>query len=186
MVRVGACVLTGRRAYSRTGLNALKARVKVRGLHAIDRRTAAARALLAWRSELLADLGGEETVSAQQMALVDMAVRTRLYVDSLDVWIMEQESLVNRKRKSVLPVLRERQQLVDSLARILGQLGLERKAKPIPALAQYIAEKYQGEGSAKPELESKSEGNPRLGGRRGGRARQSSYRPRQPARLPER
>ena len=75
-----------------------------------------------------------------------MTVRTRLYVDSLDAWMMEQESLVNRKRKSVLPVLRECQQLVDSLARILGQLGLERKAKPIPALAQYIAEKYQGGG----------------------------------------
>ena len=102
------------------------------------------------------------------MALVDMAVRTRLYVDSLDAWIMEQQTLVNRKKKSVLPVLRERQQLVDSLARILGQLGLERKAKPVPVLAQYIAEKYQGEGSAKPEPESKPEGSPRLVGRRGG------------------
>ena len=99
---------------------------------------------------------------------------------------MEQESLVNRKRKSVLPVLRERQQLVDSLARILGQLGLERKAKPIPVLAQYIAEKYPGNRSAMPERENKSEGNPRLGGRRSGRGLQSSYRPPQPARLLER
>ncbi len=107
--------MTDRRPYSRHGLNALKAQVKVRGLQAIDRRTAAAQALVAWRRELLSDLGGEESVSAQQMALVDMAVRTRLYVDSLDAWLMEQESLVNRKRKSVLPVLRERQQLVDSL-----------------------------------------------------------------------
>ena len=178
--------MTDRRPYSRHGLNALKAQVKVRGLQAIDRRTAAAQALVAWRRELLADLGGEEDVSAQQMALVDMTVRTRLYVDTLDAWLMGQPSLVNHRKKAVLPVLRERQQLVDSLARILGQLGLERKAKPIPALAQYIAEKYQGEGSAKPELESKSEGNPRLGGRRGDRGRQSSYRPRQPARLPER
>ncbi len=42
----------------RTGLNALKARVKVRGLAAIDKRTAAARALLDWRRELLVDLRG--------------------------------------------------------------------------------------------------------------------------------
>ena len=95
--------MTESRPYSRHGLNVLKARVKVRGLAAIDMRTAAAQALVAWRRELLSDLGGEESVSAQQMALVDMAVRTRLYVDSLDAWIMEQESLVNRKRKSVLP-----------------------------------------------------------------------------------
>ena len=135
--------MTERRPYSRHGLNALKARVMVKGLHAIDKRTAAAQALVAWRRELLADLGGEESVSAQQMALVDMVVRTRLYVDSLDAWLMEQESLVNWKRKSVLPVLRERQQLVDSLARILGQLGLERKAKPVPALSEYLESKYQ-------------------------------------------
>jgi hypothetical protein len=36
----------------------------VRGLQAIDRRTAAAQDLLAYRKELLADLGGETTVSA--------------------------------------------------------------------------------------------------------------------------
>ena len=139
-----------RRSYSRHGLNVLKARVKVRMcLAAIDMRTAAAQALVAWRCELLSDLGGEESVSAQKMALVDMAVRTRLYVDSLDAWIMEQESLVNRKRKSVLPVLRERQQLVDSLGRILGQVGLEKKAKPVPALGEYLEEKY-GDGKADP------------------------------------
>ncbi len=151
--------MTERRPYSRHGLNSLKAQVKVRGLQAIDMRTAAARALLAWRNELLTDMGGEESVSAQQMALVDMVVRTRLYVDSLDAWLMEQESLVNWKRKSVLPVLRERQQLVDSLARILGQLGLERKAKPVPALAEYISERYMGNeqrDSSAPEPESKS------------------------------
>ncbi len=132
-----------RRTYSRTGLHALKARVKVRGLAAIDMRTTAAQALIAWRSELLTDLGGEEIVSAQQLALVEMATRTRLYVDSLDAWLMEQSSLVNRRKKAVLPVLRERQQLVDSLARILGQLGLERKAKPVPALSEYLETKYQ-------------------------------------------
>jgi len=70
--------MTERRSYSRHGLNVLKARVKVRGLAAIDKRTAAARALITWRSELLADLGGAETVSAQQLALVEMAVRTRM------------------------------------------------------------------------------------------------------------
>ena len=144
--------MTAGRPYSRHGLNVLKARVKVRGLAAIDMRTAAAQALVAWRCELLSDLGGEESVSAQQMALVDMAVRTRLYVDSLDAWIMEQESLVNRKRKSVLPVLRERQQLVDSLGRLLGQVGLEKKAKPVPALGEYLEERYGG-GKADPSRE---------------------------------
>jgi hypothetical protein len=46
---------TGRRAYSRQGLNARKARVKVRGLQPIDQHTVAAQALLGWRRELVAD-----------------------------------------------------------------------------------------------------------------------------------
>ncbi len=54
---------------------------------------------------------------------------------------MEQESLVNRKRKSVLPVLRERQQLVDSLGRILpgcleGHTG--RIATPIRSEVRHL------------------------------------------------
>jgi hypothetical protein len=100
---------------SRHGLRALKARVTVRGLQALDHRTVAARGLLAWRSDLVDDLGGEAEVSAQQMALVEAAVRTRLYVEHLDAWIMEYGSLVNARRRSVHPVVRERQQLVDSL-----------------------------------------------------------------------
>lgn len=133
--------MTERRAYSRHGLNVLKARVKVRGLTSIDRRTAAARALLAWREELLADLGGREAVSAQQFTLVELATRTKLYVDSLDAWIVEQHSLVNARKRAVLPVVRERQQLVDSLVRILTSLGLERRAKPVPNLRDYIAQR---------------------------------------------
>ena len=147
--------MTAHRTYSRHGLNALKVRVKLRGFTAVDRRTVAAQALFAWRNELLTDLGGEGNVSAQQMALVEMAVRTRLYVEHLDFFLMQQESLVNRKKKAVLPVLRERQSLVDSLSRLLGQLGLERKAKPVPALSEYLEARYSGNGSesAVPEPE---------------------------------
>ena len=44
----------------------------------------------------------------------------------------------------MLPVVRERQQLADSLARYMTTLGWERKAKPIPALLEYVRDKYQG------------------------------------------
>lgn len=134
--------MTPTRFPSRHGLNALKARVKVRGLQVIDRRTAAAQALFAWRKELLEDLGGEGAVSAQQMALVEAAVRTRLYVDHLDAWIMDHGSLVNAKRRGVYPVVKERQALVDSLARLLSLLSLERKAKPDVDLQTYLAQRY--------------------------------------------
>jgi hypothetical protein len=132
-----------RRPYSRTGLNALKAVVKIRGLSAIDRRTLAGRALVAWRAELIEDLGGDMTVSAQQRAVVDLAVRTKLFVDSLDAWLMEQPSLILKRRRSVLPVLVERQRLADSLTRMLGQLGMERRAKPGPDLRTLLAGKAE-------------------------------------------
>ncbi len=129
---------------SRHGLNALMARVKVRGLAAIDGRTVAARALLDWRTDLVADLGGEAAISAQQRALVEVATRSKLYIDHLDAFLMEQQSLVNARRKAVLPVLRERQTLADSLARILAQLGLERRHAPAKSLQDVIAEIHAG------------------------------------------
>jgi len=133
---------------SRAGLNALKARVRVRGLQAIDKRTAAARALLAWRDELLAALGGDDRVSPQERTLVDLAVRTRLYVESIDAWIMQQPSLVLSRKRSVLPVLKERQALADSLARLLGQLGLQRRAREVPTLKEYLD--TRGDGAPDP------------------------------------
>jgi hypothetical protein len=134
---------------TRTGLNALKARVRVRGLQAIDRRTAAARALLGWRDDLVGALGGEDAVSPQQLVLEDLAVRTKLYVDAVDAWIVEQPSLVLARKRSILPVVRERQVLADSLARLLGQLGLERRMKQVPTLRAYLASKAVGTDSVK-------------------------------------
>ena len=76
------------------------------GLSAIDRRTHGARALVDWRRALLiAGLGGHVVLSAQQMALVEVATRTRLYVDHLDAWLMAQRSLINAKKRAAHPIL---------------------------------------------------------------------------------
>jgi hypothetical protein len=130
--------MTARRPYSRHGLHVLKAKVKVAGLVALDGRTAAAQALLDWRRSLIADLGGATTISAQQCALIEVATRTRLYIDHLDAFLLGQRSLVNAKRKAVLPVLKERQTLADSLARILAQLGLERRKPSAQSLDEVL------------------------------------------------
>src|SRR5262249_42850559 len=121
------------------------------GLQAINQRTSGRSGLPSGGVE---DLGGEAAVSAQQMALVEAAVRTRLYVDSLDAWILEHGSLVNARRRSLHPVVRERQQLVDSLARLLSLLGLERRPPKAVDLTAYLRERYggaQGSGSQPPD-----------------------------------
>jgi hypothetical protein len=116
--------------------------VAVRGLAAIDRRTTAARALLDWRRELLDDLGGEPRISAARLALVDVAVRTRLYLDHIDAFLMAQPSLIVKRarlRGRLLPLVEQRQRLAESLARLLGQLGLERRTPEPLDLREYLA-----------------------------------------------
>jgi hypothetical protein len=71
----------------------------VEGLVAVDKRGASARLLVDWRRDLVADLGGESAVTAQQRALVEVITRTKLYVDHLDAFLMAQRSLVNKKNK---------------------------------------------------------------------------------------
>ncbi len=112
-------------------------------MHALDRRTKAARELLRWRAELVTDLGGEEAVTTQQLAVIDLSVRTKLLLDSVDAWLLTQPSLINKRKKSLLPVVQQRQHLADSLSRYMAQLGLERRAKPALSLADYIATKRE-------------------------------------------
>ena len=111
------------------GLTTLKRAVNGIGNRAklIDKRTVTGRALAKWRNDLIADLGGD--ISTQQSALVDLAVKSKLILDSIDAWLLIQPSLVNARKKSLLPVVRERQALADGLARYLAQLGLHRQQR---------------------------------------------------------
>jgi len=114
-------------------LNVLKKAAKSLGGRVIDQRTTLGKALAQWRKELIEDLGGPEAVSTQKQALIDLAVRTKLLLDSIDTWLLKQPSLVNARRRAILPVVLQRQNLAESLARSLTQLGLERRTKTIAA-----------------------------------------------------
>jgi hypothetical protein len=131
---------TTRSTSQRHGLTRLKAAVRGLGSRVVDRRTTLGKALAEWRQELTQDLGGPDAVSTQQRAIVDLAVRTKFLLDSIDAWLLTQPSLVNKRTRSLLPVVRERQQLADSLSRYLQTLGLERRARPAKTLAEVIEE----------------------------------------------
>src|SRR5262249_42655239 len=85
---------------------------------------------------------GEAALSTQQRALVDVIVRQKLLLESVDAWLLMQPSLVNGRKRALLPVVRERQGLADSLTRYLAQLGLERRAVPIPSLDDYLRQRH--------------------------------------------
>lgn len=130
------------RHYAKHGLTTLKQAVKGLGGRVIDRRTTLGKALAKWRGDLIQDLGGKEAISTQQEALVDLAVKSKLILDSIDAWLLTQRSLINARKRSLLPAVRERQQLADGLARYLGQLGLERRTKEVPSLTEYLNTRY--------------------------------------------
>ena len=112
-------------------------RIKLAGFSAIDRRTAAARATLAFKHELIAALGGEAGLSPQRRKLIDLAARASLLLDHVDAWLCQQRSLVNARAKTLLPVLVQRQAIADHLTRLLDKLGLDRvsqKAGPTSAV----------------------------------------------------
>jgi hypothetical protein len=123
------------------GVSTLKQAVSTLGSRTIDRRTAVGKALAAWRAELLADLGGIDSVTTQELALIEEAVKTKLILDSIDAWLLSQPSLINKRTRSVLPVVRDRQALVATLRALLGDLGLGRRGKPMPALGEYLAQR---------------------------------------------
>jgi hypothetical protein len=123
----------------KAGYFAAKRALQKFSTHAIDGRTRAARALDGFRNDILRDLGGPEAVSQQERVIVDLAVRTHFMVQSLDSYLLGLGSLVNKRKRSVWPVVRERVMLADSLARYMGQLGLQRREKPVPDIRTYLS-----------------------------------------------
>ena len=119
----------GNRYAEKHGLTTLRDAATRLGSRAIDGRSALSYALKKWRRELVNDLGGEDSISTQQAALIDLTVKSKLLLDSIDTWLLTQPTLINKRKKSLLPVVLQRQQLADGFARYLTQLGLERRHK---------------------------------------------------------
>ena len=132
---------TAKRSYQKHGLCLLKRAVKELGNRSIDRRTSVGKALAEWRAEILQDLGGEEAVSARCRAVLDVAVTTKLLLGGIDNWLLRQPSLVNARKRCLFPVVLQRQQLADALARYMTALGLERRSKGVMNLKSYLAER---------------------------------------------
>jgi hypothetical protein len=138
---------TGRTS-ERHGLFSMKRAVRELGDRALDGRTSVAKALAEWKAELIDDLGGRQAISTQQNAIIDLAVKTKLMLDSVDAWLLTRSSIVDKRRRALLPIVRERQQLADAISRYLQVLGLERRSKPAVDLQSYVAIHYGAEQPA--------------------------------------
>jgi hypothetical protein len=116
------------------GLYAMRRTLSTLTTTRLDGRSAVAIAAKRFREDLIADLGSDP--SRAQLTIVEAAARSWLLLTSVDDWLQRQPSIVNAKKRTLLPVVMQRQALADSLLRHLTALGLERKAKPVPDIRQ--------------------------------------------------
>jgi len=132
---------TKKRPYQRHGLYAVQEALKTIGNSDgwVDRLGPVGTQLKAWQASIIADLGGIDNISAMELSIVELATRTYLMLESIDRFLLEQSSLVNKSRRQVFPVVLQRQALADALAKYMGQLGLKRRAKPAKSLADVLA-----------------------------------------------
>jgi hypothetical protein len=147
-----------RRPYSRHGFHALKRRVAVAGLDAVDRRYAGGRELVAWWEEQIAHLGGRDVITHPELTLVKRAGVLEVLIRQAEAEFLERGVQVGRRRSPrPHPLLPEYRGLVREQREILTQLGLERRAQKVPDLRSYM------EDPSKPwnvRARAESEGTP--------------------------
>ncbi len=47
-------------------------------------------ALRKWKADLIQDLGGDGSILMQQESLIELAVRSKIILDSIDAWLLTQ------------------------------------------------------------------------------------------------
>jgi hypothetical protein len=110
----------------------------------LDGRSAVAVAVRTWKADIRRDLGGDLTRA--QETILEAAAQSWVILSSLDDYIARQPSLVTKKRQ-VVPVVLQRMQIADSLARHLERLGLDRRAQEVTDLAAYVAQRTPASAS---------------------------------------
>ena len=65
---------------------------------------------------MTSDLGGKDQLSQAQMILVDDVARLTFWIDSIDGWLLTLESVVNKRKRALVPVIKERTALVETRA----------------------------------------------------------------------
>ena len=115
----------------------------LKGLSAVNRRTKAAREIVKWRADLVAELGGESGMTLARLTRIETLVRTKLICEHLDAQLLEYATLFSRKRGTLRPhmraILTERNRMADALERGLAALGASRtKGTILPSLDDLV------------------------------------------------
>ncbi len=119
----------------------------------IDKRTTAGKNLIASKNGLIKDCGGEAQVDTMQRILIQNQSVLQACVSHLSAYLLEQPSLVDKRRKTVIPALLQLKELNDAVTRNLQLLNQTRGEKPAlgrrettltPEVASKIVEEIYG------------------------------------------
>jgi hypothetical protein len=125
----------------------LKAALKRRGLRALDGRSSLARNVAAWRAEVIQDLGGD--LSRAEATVLDMAAAGVAVLHVVDAWIgAHPEQIVNGRKRSVAPVVRERIAVAAHVKDLLVTLGIRRRPPPTKTLMEVLRERDEAKQKA--------------------------------------
>src|SRR5262245_41464041 len=129
-----------KRAYQQHGLTALTRTRSAPTLRELDGRSSLALELKAERQELIAALGGSSDISPQELAIIEMIAQKRIRRKPIQEWaLLNRDALFNRRKRSLAPIALQLEQLEESEVRLLKELGLKRRARQVPSLADYMA-----------------------------------------------
>ncbi len=118
--------------------------LQIRGLEALDPASPIYAAVAERRQAIIADLGGQASVTEAQRMLVEHALWNEVLIQSVTAWLAQRRSIVSYRSRALLPVVMQRKELVREQRELLATLGLSRKAKA-KTLDQYVQERYGGD-----------------------------------------
>jgi hypothetical protein len=129
----------------------LKQAVKELGARALDGRTALAKELAEERRALIQALGGDTEVSPQEMAIIEMIAQKRIRRKPVAQWaLLNRDRLFDRRKKTMVPLALQLDQMEDAEVRLLKELGLKRRAKQVTSLHDYLTGKEKQQQSTSP------------------------------------
>lgn len=138
-----------RREYRKHGGNALAAALKAQGLDGLDGRLTLVREARQWAADYAEGRGGEAQQGPGWTELLKLATVKHVMAEHVGGVLLAQPGwIVNRRRRQLSQLAKDYVSLTKALREDLLALGLERRAKAAPSLAELMRAAPAQDGDA--------------------------------------
>lgn len=116
----------------------------------LDMRSEAGQAIKRLQTRLETDLGGADNLSTQERLIVDRIVKKALIVEALESYALSRRTIFKRNGELIGCLGRHYLSYTEALRRDLQALGLQRRAKDVPNLQDYLQARARQTDGAEP------------------------------------